>query len=274
MSWGTSRLEAVKESISEFSQGIENVSPISERRSAAIQTQSFSPVEAAERRKLIFSLPPVPACCPLMFRICRIRPRISASSNCSPVQKIVDFYGEYKAKYDIAQERTRVKMSPREAYEIEIHDGSEVDDIYGLLRLAAATKLQQWDEVREASGLHRIEVAGQIYLVADHERAAACQDLPDSIIVNRKVNEAEAKRIIVPFDYPRLCRKTAMAKHLGLTLPQLKELLGGWGYEHVLTDPMYPNAYTQMVIVKTALLCADRAGINARIPIRQERIRY
>jgi hypothetical protein len=53
----------------------------------------------------------------------------------------------------------------------------------------------------------------------------------------------------------------------GLTVHELKNLLGGWGYEHALADEMYPNAYTQMVIVKTALLAAGRAGITIRVPV-------
>lgn len=127
----------------------------------------------------------------------------------------------------------------------------ELDSFYERLKLAAAAKLQPLHEHQEGSSYH-IWVAGMTIKIAED------------------IHEEQQKRLIGLIDYPRLCAKATFAKHLGLTLPQLKKLLDGWGYEHVCKDPMYPNRYTQMVIVKTALLCAERDGIMARIPIPQE----
>jgi hypothetical protein len=153
----------------------------------------------------------------------------------------------------------------KERFKIEVHDGTGLESIYGRLRFTAATKLQLWDEIQPVKGSHYVKVAGLIVHIADRE-GIECSLRRDFDVVNGKAVEDKEKRIVRMIDYPRLCKKTAIAKHLGLTIPKLKELLGGWGYEHVGTD------YLQMVIVKTALLCAARKGINARIPVRQESI--
>jgi hypothetical protein len=159
----------------------------------------------------------------------------------------------------------------KEPFKIAVHDGTGLENIYGRLRFAAATKLQPWDETRPARGSHYVKVAGLIVHIADRE-GIECSLQNDFDFVNGDAVEDKEKRIVRMIDYPRLCKKTAVAKHLGLTIPKLKELLGEWGYEHVRTDGDHPGAYLQMVIVKTALLCAERKGINARIPVRQESI--
>ncbi|MBZ5571986.1 MAG: hypothetical protein LAO09_08910 [Acidobacteriia bacterium] len=123
-------------------------------------------------------------------------------------------------------------------------------DSYERLKLAAAKRLQPWHEHREGGSCH-IWVAGLTLNLGD-------------------INEEEQERVSSMIDYPRLCSKNVTAKHLGITVPQLKKLLGDWGYEHVCKDKMYPNSYTQLVIVKTALLCAERMGVTARIPVPQE----
>jgi hypothetical protein len=132
--------------------------------------------------------------------------------------------------------------------------------------LAAAARLQPWHEHKERSSYH-ICVAGTTISIA--EDASASHDANFQMVA-RNTNEEQQKKLVGLIDYPRLCAKAIVAKHLGLTLPQLKKLLDGWGYEHVCKDRMYPNRYTQMVIVKTALLCAERNGIVARIPVQQE----
>jgi hypothetical protein len=142
----------------------------------------------------------------------------------------------------------------------------ELDSFYDRLKLAAAAKLQPWHEHKEGLAYH-IWLAGITISIAE---AASTSRNADYQIVARGTNEEQQNRLVALIDYPRLCAKATVAKHLGLTLRQLKELLDGWGYEHVCSDPRYPNNYTQMVIVKTALLCAERNGLTARIPVRQE----
>lgn len=142
----------------------------------------------------------------------------------------------------------------------------ELDGVYERLRLAAAAKLRPWHEHREGSSYH-IWVAGLTINMAEDVSASRDSDFR---IVGNSIHEEQQNRLVELIDYPRLCAKATLAKHLGLALPHLKKLLDGWGYEHVCKDPMYPNRYTQMVIVKTALLCAERDGIMARIPIPQE----
>jgi hypothetical protein len=159
----------------------------------------------------------------------------------------------------------------KERFKIEVHDGTGLESIYGRLRFTAATKLQPWDEIQPVKGSHYVKVAGLIVHIADHE-GIECSLRRDFDVVNGEAVEDKEQRIVRMIDYPRLCKKTAIAKHLGVTIPKLKELLGEWGYEHVRTDEDRPGAYLQMVIVKTALLCAERKGINARIPVRQESI--
>lgn len=142
----------------------------------------------------------------------------------------------------------------------------ELDSLYERLKSAAAAKLQPWHEHQEGSSYH-VWVAGMIISIAEDAPASGDADIR---IIARNTNEEQQKRLIGLIDYPRLCLKATVARHLGLTIPQLKKLLDGWGYEHVCNDKMYPNNYTQMVIVKTALLCAERNGVLARIPVRQE----
>jgi hypothetical protein len=142
----------------------------------------------------------------------------------------------------------------------------ELDSFYKRLKLAAAAKLRPWHEHQEGSSYH-IWVAGMTINVAEDVSASLDADVQ---IVGRNIPEEQQMKLIGRIDYPRLCAKLTLAKHLGLTLPQLKKLLDGYGYEHVCKDRTYPNKYTEMVIVKTALLSAERKGIMARIPIPQE----
>lgn len=159
----------------------------------------------------------------------------------------------------------------KERFKIGVHDGTGLDTLYGRLRFTAATKLQPWDEIQPAKGSHYVKVAGLTIHIADQE-GIECSLPTDFDVFNGGAVESNEHRIVRMIHYPRLCKKTAIAKHLGLTIPKLKELLGERGYEHVRTDEDRPEAYLQMVIVKTALLCAERKGINARIPVRQESI--
>jgi hypothetical protein len=130
----------------------------------------------------------------------------------------------------------------------------DLDSFYERLKLAAAARLRPWHEHQEGSSYH-IWVAGMTVNMEDMSGAS---------------RHEEQKRLVGLIDYPQLCAKATLAKHLGLTLPQLNKVLDGWGYEHVCKDRMYPNKYTEMVIVKTALICAEREGVMARIPIPQE----
>ena len=166
---------------------------------------------------------------------------------------------------------TCLMSSSKERSKIEVHEGTGLENFYERLRFTAATKLQPWDEIQPAKGSHYVKVAGLRIHIADREGIESSFQR-DFDVVNTEAIEDSENRIVRMIDYPRLCKKTIIAKHLGLTTPKLKKLLGEWGYEHVRTDEYRPEAYLQMVIVKTALLCAERKGINARIPVRQESI--
>jgi hypothetical protein len=77
-------------------------------------------------------------------------------------------------------------------------------------------------------GSHFVKVAGLTIHIADHE-GIECSFQRDFDVVNGEALEDNEKHIMRMIDYPRLCKKTVIAKHLGLTIPKLKELLGKWG---------------------------------------------
>jgi hypothetical protein len=105
-------------------------------------------------------------------------------------------------------------MSNRQPFTVETHDGTGLDDFCGRLKFAAATKLQPWYEIQEAPGLHYIRIGEFGVFIADRDTMSAYQCISQVSIINREVDEMEEKRIVGAIDYPRLCKKTIVAKHL------------------------------------------------------------
>jgi hypothetical protein len=145
--------------------------------------------------------------------------------------------------------------------------------MYERLRHAAANKLCTWHEHTAGHGSKYITIADSLSIrLADHENTSAFRPSPDFNIVNRHVSEEEFQQIVQRIDYPTLCKKTAFAMHVGLTVPKLKKLLRADCYEDVCENEAYLNTFTQYVRVAPALEALERAGITKRIPVRQERI--
>jgi hypothetical protein len=105
---------------------------------------------------------------------------------------------------------------------------------------------------------------------ANHENTSFHHDSPEFNCVNRYLTAKEIEAIKQKVSYPRLCKKTALAKHVGLTVPKLKKLLDDSCYEQVCENVGYPNTFTQYVLVTPALERLASLGVIARIPIQQE----
>ena len=143
--------------------------------------------------------------------------------------------------------------------------------VFEQLQYAAACKLCVWHEHESGSGSAYITIGDRLKLrFADHKKTSAQYDQPDFNFVDREPTEQEVKIIIEKIQYARLCKKTAFAMHVGLTVPKLKKLLTPSCYELVCENEAYPNTLTEYVIVAAALELLETAGENNRIPVRQE----
>lgn len=151
-------------------------------------------------------------------------------------------------------------------------------DPWERLRLAAASKLCVWHEHLAGGGSHYITIGelgaydkGFLKLrFADHANTSWQHGPPDFNFVNRHPTDQEVIKIGDQIQYPRLCKKTAFAMHVGLTVPKLKKLLTPDCYDDLCENEAYPNTYTQYVVIATALNAVEAAGVTERIPIRQE----
>ncbi len=143
-------------------------------------------------------------------------------------------------------------------------------DIFDRLRYAAACKLCLWHEHQAGGGSIYISIGTLVLRFADHERLSTKHDYPDYNFVNDTPTEAEIEMIVQEIDYPELCRKTALALHVGLTVPRLTRLLTPECFKDVCEDENYPNTYTQQVVLATAFLKLAEAGITERIAVSQE----
>lgn len=144
-------------------------------------------------------------------------------------------------------------------------------DIYERLRHAAACKLCSWHEHSAGGGSRYVTIGDSLKLrFADHDATSARHTTPDFSFVNRLPTEEEFQEIVSRIDYPRLCKKTPFAMHVGLTVPKLKKLLTPECFEDVCENTDYPNTFTQYVLVATALVALEGAGITDRIPVRQQ----
>jgi hypothetical protein len=145
------------------------------------------------------------------------------------------------------------------------------DDWIERLRHAAACKLCVWHEHLAGGGSGYVTIDDSLTLrFADHENTSAQHDPPDFNFVRRQPNEEELQEIVSLIEYAELCKKTAFAMHVGLTVPKLKKLLTPECLEAVCEDEYYANTFTEYVKVATALETLEAAGIKERIPVRQE----
>lgn len=146
------------------------------------------------------------------------------------------------------------------------------NDFLERLRFAAAAKLCRWTEHSAGGGSTYITIGDSLKIrFADHERTSTRYQAPDFNFINRHPSEDEIQEIIRRIRYPSVCKKTAFAMHVGLTVPKLKKMLAATGcFEDVCENEAYPLTYTEYVTVDAALDVLDEIGITERIPIRQE----
>ena len=154
-----------------------------------------------------------------------------------------------------------------ELWKVEEHE----DQLHFELRAAAAAKLNKFTRHVAGGGSEYVYVEDEKLRFANHENTSRFYDAPDHNVVGRDLDEAELSAIIERIKYPRLCKKTAFAMHLGLTVPKLKKLLTPECYESVCENPYYENTFTEYIVVEKALAEAEKHGITARIPVAQER---
>ena len=144
------------------------------------------------------------------------------------------------------------------------------DERYLELRQIAANKLLTFHSHDAGKGSRYVTIGRLKIRFADHENTSPHHDQPDYNCVDRELTKNKLREIN-RLTYPTLCRKTAFAMHVGLTIQKLKKLLDDSCYEQVCENPDYPNTYTQYVKVADALAKISAAGITVRIPIAQER---
>jgi len=157
---------------------------------------------------------------------------------------------------------------------------TDEDDCYERLRFAAASKLCQWHEHQAGKGSNYIAIGDETVgdslklRFADHENTSERHDSPDFNFVDRDPTDEECAKIIESIHYPRLCKKTAFAKHVGLTVPKLRKMLPPDKYpncyEDVCENDYYSNTSTQYVSVAAALDVLQSLGVTERLPVRQE----
>lgn len=139
------------------------------------------------------------------------------------------------------------------------------------LRHAAACKLCTWHQHEAGGGSYYITIGGSLVLrFADHENISRQHSYPDYNFVNEDPTDEVCDRIVQRIDYPELCKKTAFASHVGLTVPRLKRLLTPECYRDVCENEDYPKTLTQHVVIATAFQKLAEVGITERIPVSQE----
>lgn len=148
---------------------------------------------------------------------------------------------------------------------------SQTTSVIDRLRYAASCKLCVWHHHRAGGGSLYITIGDTFKLrFADHQNTSSKYNEPDFNFVKRTPTEQEVLEIEARIQYPRLCKKTALAKHVGLTVPRLKKLLTPECFKNVCENGAYPNTLTQYVVVAVALAELEIAGITERIPVLQE----
>ena len=148
--------------------------------------------------------------------------------------------------------------------------GRETDP-FERLRYAAACKLCMWHEYQAGGGSSYVTIDGSLTLrFADHENTSAQYSEPDFNFVNRTPTEKELQEIVDRIQYAKLCKMTAFAMHVRLTVPKLKKLLKPECFQGVCENEAYPNTITEYVMVATAFEMLETVGIKEHIPVRQE----
>ena len=146
---------------------------------------------------------------------------------------------------------------------------AEEQDFLERLRFAAAQKICCWEEHIAGSRLRYITIDSSIKLrFADHENTSMIRSRPDFNFVNRLPTEDEFLEIESRLSYSKLCKKTAFAMHVGLTVPKLKKLLTPECYQTKCTDIREP--LKELVVVSSAFEKLEYYGVHSRIPVRQE----
>ena len=143
-------------------------------------------------------------------------------------------------------------------------------DMFERLRHAAASKLCVYIEHGAGGGSSYVTIGDIKLRFANHENTSSKYEEPDYNFVKEYPTEEELQCIIGDIGYPKVCKKTAFAMHVGLTIPKMKKLLSPACFEEVCEDEYYENTYTQYVVVAAALEILAAAGVTDRIPIRQE----
>ena len=148
----------------------------------------------------------------------------------------------------------------------------EESDAIEQIRFAAASKLCTLNEHNAGGGSYYITIDEWLKIrFADHENTSSRYDEPIFNFVDDEMSDEDVAAIIGMINYPSLCKITAFAMHVGLTVPKLNNLLAEDCYESVAENPEYPNTYTKFVKVGRAFEVLDKAGVTERIPVRQER---
>jgi hypothetical protein len=146
------------------------------------------------------------------------------------------------------------------------------DEAHPSLRLIAAEKLQLFTRHMAGGGSEYVYIGENMKIrFADHANVSSKHDIPDYNCVNRELTDEELTKVRTTTSYPELVKKTALAVHVGCTVPTLKKILTPECYESIVVDPFnYPNTRYEFVRVEAALGRLTAAGLTKRIPVAQE----
>ncbi len=139
----------------------------------------------------------------------------------------------------------------------------------------ACAKVIQPCCIYEAAGGSQYIRAGSITIrISDHSNTSRNFEVPTYNFLNTDIDDlprSDINKIIRSIRYPRLAKKTIVAKHLGITVPKLKTLFTSHDrsevYEDVCESEFYRNTFTEFVKVDKALDLATKQGIKTRLPI-------
>ena len=145
------------------------------------------------------------------------------------------------------------------------------DDFTRDVWTACAEHMQPYSRHSAGGGSYYVYAGDVKIRFADHENTSAYYDEPDFNFIGGCTTN-DLKEIVAAVKaegYPRIAKKTVVAKHLGLTTPKLKKLLADHpeAYEEVCENEYYSNTYTEYVAVAVALRIATEAGFTARVPV-------
>lgn len=153
-----------------------------------------------------------------------------------------------------------------------VYQGNPAEnDLIEQLRFAAASKLCKFATHYAGGGSSYITIDEHLKIrFADHDNTSSQYRQPDFNFANEGLTAEDVAKIIGLIEYPDLCKITAFAMHVGLTVPKLKKLLTEDCYESVCENENYENTFTKFVKTATAFEVLNKAGVTDRIPVRQE----